>query len=197
MWRRERDCRRTISGCIALSFNDQYFRNAFPRDICGEQRPESVPPEPHRLVTDVDAALVQQVLDVAKRQREPNGHHHRQADDLRTGLEKAKRRALGHDRKLRGRPARSSWFLLTVPSSGICGVVWPRSLRRIMLWSGAATSTIGPFQEPAISPAWEVRSSPSGGSCARAAAVASASRVTAIRAVRPLCPPLDPASLEN
>jgi hypothetical protein len=33
-------------------------------DLGGEHRPEPMPPEPHCLMTDVDAALVQQVFDV-------------------------------------------------------------------------------------------------------------------------------------
>ncbi len=37
-------------------------------DLIGEHGPEPPPPEPHRLMADVDAALVQQVLDVAQRQ---------------------------------------------------------------------------------------------------------------------------------
>ena len=39
---------------------------------------------------DVDAPLVQKILDVPQREREPNVHHHGQADDLGTGLEIAK-----------------------------------------------------------------------------------------------------------
>jgi hypothetical protein len=38
--------------------------NAATTDLGSEDRPEPVPPEPHRLMGDVDAALVQQVLDV-------------------------------------------------------------------------------------------------------------------------------------
>jgi len=38
-------------------------------DLGGEQQAEPVPPEPHCLMADLDAALIQQVLDVAKRQR--------------------------------------------------------------------------------------------------------------------------------
>ncbi len=37
-----------------------------------------VPPEPHGLVTDVDAALGQQILDVPQAQRERNVRHHQQ-----------------------------------------------------------------------------------------------------------------------
>ena len=36
-------------------------------DLGGEQRTEPVPPEPHRLMTNVDATLGQQVLDLAQR----------------------------------------------------------------------------------------------------------------------------------
>jgi hypothetical protein len=42
-----------------------------------ENRAKSVPPKPHRLTADVDATLVQQILNVAQRQREPDVHHHR------------------------------------------------------------------------------------------------------------------------
>jgi hypothetical protein len=56
-------------------------------DLRSEHRAEPVPPEPHRLVADLDAALEQQVLDLAKRQRVPNLHHHRQADHLRRTVE--------------------------------------------------------------------------------------------------------------
>ena len=39
----------------------------FP-DLGSEHRNEAVPPEPNRFVADVDAALVEQILDIAKRQ---------------------------------------------------------------------------------------------------------------------------------
>ncbi len=44
-------------------------------DVGGEHRAEPVPPKPHRLVADVDAALEQQILDVAQRQRVADLHH--------------------------------------------------------------------------------------------------------------------------
>lgn len=56
-------------------------------DLGGDHRPEPVRPEPHRLVTDIDAALVHHILDVAERRREPDVQHHREADDLRARLE--------------------------------------------------------------------------------------------------------------
>jgi len=68
---------------------------AFP-DLGGEHRAEPVTPEPHRLMADLDAVFVQQVFDVAQRQRETDVHHNRQTDDLGARLEIAEGGALGH-----------------------------------------------------------------------------------------------------
>jgi hypothetical protein len=38
-------------------------------NLAGEHRAKSVPPEPDRLVANVDPALGQQILDIAQRQR--------------------------------------------------------------------------------------------------------------------------------
>jgi hypothetical protein len=57
-------------------------RHALPADIAGEHRAEPAPPMPHRLMTDVNAALGQQILDVRQTQRKPHVHHHYQADHL-------------------------------------------------------------------------------------------------------------------
>ena len=70
-------------------------------DFCGKQRPEPVPPKPHRLVADDDAPFMEQVFDVSQREGEPDVHHHREADDLGAGLEVPEWRALAHDRRLR------------------------------------------------------------------------------------------------
>lgn len=51
----------------------------FPR----QERSEPVPPIPHRLVVDVDASLIEQILDVPQGEREADVHHNHQADDLR------------------------------------------------------------------------------------------------------------------
>ena len=51
-------------------------------DLRCEHRTEPVPPEPHGLVTNIDAALEQQILDLPQRQWIPDVHHHRQADHL-------------------------------------------------------------------------------------------------------------------
>jgi hypothetical protein len=46
-----------------------------------------MPPVPDALVAELDAALMQQILDVPEREREADVHHHRQADDLGARLE--------------------------------------------------------------------------------------------------------------
>ena len=51
-------------------------------DLATSHRTEPVPQEPDRLVADIDAALEQEVFDLAQRKRIANVHHHRQADDL-------------------------------------------------------------------------------------------------------------------
>ena len=41
--------------------------NSLLPDFGGEQQTEPVPPDPHRLMTNVDATLGQQALDLAQR----------------------------------------------------------------------------------------------------------------------------------
>ena len=36
--------------------------------------------EPHRFMADIDAAFMQQVFNITKRQRKPDIHHHGQSD---------------------------------------------------------------------------------------------------------------------
>jgi hypothetical protein len=62
----------------------------FP-DLGSKHRTEPVPPEPYRFVADVDAALGQDILDLAERKRVSNVQHHRQTDDLRRRIEIAER----------------------------------------------------------------------------------------------------------
>lgn len=69
--------------------------NAFAPDLAGEHRAEPVPLEADRLVADVDAALVRQVVDVAQREQKPDIKHHRQADGLGAAFEAAERIWLG------------------------------------------------------------------------------------------------------
>ena len=49
-------------------------------DLGRKHRAEPVPPEPYRLVADIDAAVEKKILDLAQRKRIPDVHHHRQAD---------------------------------------------------------------------------------------------------------------------
>ncbi len=51
--------------------------------IGSEQRPKSVPPQPNRLVANINPALSQQILYVSQRKRKAHIHHHDQADNLR------------------------------------------------------------------------------------------------------------------
>ena len=51
-------------------------------DLCGKHRAEPIPPVAQGLVADLDAALVEKVLDVSQGQRRTNVEHHRHADDL-------------------------------------------------------------------------------------------------------------------
>ena len=59
---------------------------SFP-DLAGEYRTEPVPPETHRLMADIDAALKQQIFNLPQRQRIADVHHHRKADDLGRAIE--------------------------------------------------------------------------------------------------------------
>jgi len=51
-------------------------------DLGRKHRPEPVPPKTYRFMAEIDAALGQQVLDVAQRQRIFDVHHHHQPDHL-------------------------------------------------------------------------------------------------------------------
>lgn len=66
-------------------------------------------------MADLDAALLQEILDVAQGQREPDIHHDCQADDFRAGLELAKGAAFCHVRRLSDRQPPRKNFALTVP----------------------------------------------------------------------------------
>ncbi len=59
-----------------------HLLHPFSADFCGEHWAKPVPPVPHRFMADVDAALVQQVLDIPQRKGKANVHHDRQANDL-------------------------------------------------------------------------------------------------------------------
>ena len=61
-------------------------------------------------MADVDAAFMQQVLDIPKREQKPYIHHNGQANDLRARLELAEGAAFGHPERLSSRPARLNKF---------------------------------------------------------------------------------------
>src|SRR5271166_6287789 len=71
------------------------MRDASLADLGGEHWAKPVPPEPDGLMTDVNPALGQQILDVARRQRISHVHHHDQTDNLRRTVEISERVAHG------------------------------------------------------------------------------------------------------
>lgn len=68
-------------------------------DLCGENRPKAVPPEPNGFVADVDTALEEKIFNLPERQRVPHVHHHGEADDLRRTV--ALSEWISHPSKLR------------------------------------------------------------------------------------------------
>ena len=79
--------------------------NPAATDLRGKNCTERVLPEPHRLMRDVDAALVQHVLDIPKRDWVADNHHNRQADDFRRRLEVAENAGAAHGDRLTALPA--------------------------------------------------------------------------------------------
>ena len=65
-------------------------------DLGSEHRAEPVPPVSHRFMADIDAAFVQQILDISKGQRETDVQLYRQADYLTARFEIAKWIRFGH-----------------------------------------------------------------------------------------------------
>ena len=61
-------------------------------------------------MADIDAAFVQQVFDISKRQRKTDVKHHRQTDNLTARFEIAKWIRFGHPARLRNHPARLKQF---------------------------------------------------------------------------------------
>jgi hypothetical protein len=72
----------------------------------GKHRAKSIPPVPHRFVADVDAALMQQILDIAERKGKASVHHNRLANDLRTAVKILEGVRFDHAETLRDHPAR-------------------------------------------------------------------------------------------
>ena len=80
--------------------------DAFLSDLGSEHRAKSVPLIPNSFMAHIDPALMQQGLDIAKREWESDVEHHRQADDLRRGFEIAKGTAVCHSDRIGARPTR-------------------------------------------------------------------------------------------
>ena len=51
-------------------------------DLSGKYWPETIYPSPNAFVTDIHAALMEQIFDIPKRERKADIHHHRELDDL-------------------------------------------------------------------------------------------------------------------
>ena len=67
-------------------------------------------------MADLDAALLEEVLDVAQGQREPDIHHDSQSDYFRTGLEVSEWVDFCHVTTLGDRQPPRKNFALTVPN---------------------------------------------------------------------------------
>jgi hypothetical protein len=72
-----------------------HMRYPLLSDLGGEHWAKPVPPEPDGLMTDVDPALGQEILDVPQRERVSHVHHHDQTDDLRRAVQISERVDLG------------------------------------------------------------------------------------------------------
>jgi hypothetical protein len=81
-------------------------------DLSRKDCPEPVSPEPHCLMCDVDAALVQQILDIPERGRVPDAHHRRQEDDFGARLEVAEYAGMAHAREAGGSGSRHKPIVL-------------------------------------------------------------------------------------
>jgi hypothetical protein len=75
-------------------------------NLGSKHRPEPMPPISDGFMADIDAPFMEQIFNIAQRQREPNIKHHRQADNLTTCFEIAKWVRFCHLQTLRNRPAR-------------------------------------------------------------------------------------------
>ena len=86
----------------------------------GKQRPKPVPPQPHSLLADVDAAFGEHILHVPQAKRERDIQHHCRPNDVWGRVEVSERvgrfgaRGLGHKPKLSAL-AHQGEFASTVP----------------------------------------------------------------------------------
>ena len=72
-------------------------------DLRGKQRTKAVPPIPHGLMADLDAALEQEIFDLSQRQRVSDIQHHREANDLGRTVEITE--GISHHLRLRNSPS--------------------------------------------------------------------------------------------
>jgi hypothetical protein len=73
-----------------LGATSHRFRSAFP-DLVREVCAEAVDPEADTFVADINAALVQQVFNIPKRERKSDIHQYGELDDFGRGFEVAER----------------------------------------------------------------------------------------------------------
>lgn len=92
---------------------------AFLADLGCEQRAEPVPPETNGFMADFDAALMQQILYVPKRQREANVYHDRQLDYFAARPEVFERVVFFIPRRYVTTLPRSTGFALTRPHGDV------------------------------------------------------------------------------
>ena len=90
---------------VPAPFARLHAGNSAFSDLRREHWTEPMPPIPDCFVTDIDAALVQQILNISKGQWKTDVHHHRQADNLTARFEVAKWVRFGHPARLQNRPA--------------------------------------------------------------------------------------------
>ena len=72
-------------------------------DLRGKQWTKAVPPIPHGLIADLDAALEQAFFDLSQRQRVSDMQHHREANDLGRTVEISA--GISHRLRLRNSPS--------------------------------------------------------------------------------------------
>jgi hypothetical protein len=80
--------------------------NPAAADLSDKHQAKFVSPKSDGLMADVDASLMQQIFDIAKRKWEPNIQHHCKADDLKACLEISKWTVFCHQATLGRHTAR-------------------------------------------------------------------------------------------
>jgi len=99
---------------LAVNLHEHFIQVPLPIGVCAgagyvfcgflQQKSAQIgPPESNRFMADVDAALVQQVLNIPERKREPDIHHDRRAMNFRAAVEILERAAFCHGETLRNR----------------------------------------------------------------------------------------------